>query len=291
MRNHTTLIALLGGQPQVVTFTLDLLLERGEKVDQVVIVYPASNPRYRNAYHRLAGEFAGDLYSNQSCHLRNVTVEAGGASLNDVRKPGEVEAMRRTFHELLANLKDEDHIVHLSLSGGRRILALIALSAAMQHLTPADRIWHIYTPDDFIEEARNGAIMHAPPNVGVQLVSVPFVPWVSYFPGLAPLMARSPQELREADLGWLEKDERERCHQVWDQLTTRRREVLHAFALGLTRQQAAARLTIEPSTIDTHRDAILDLCRQFWTSYDGKFDIYFLRERFGPYLRGRGELD
>lgn len=290
MSKHTTLIALLGGQPQVVTFTLDLLLARGEKIDQVVILYPDSNSRYRNAYLRLAGEFTGDLYKNEPCHLRNVTVKIGNTSLEDIREPGEVEAARRTLHELLATLKDQDHIVHLSLTGGRRIMALIALSAAMQYLTPADRIWHIYTPDDFIEEARGGRLMHTPPNAGVQLVNVPFVPWVSYFPGLAPLLARSSQELREADLGWLEEEERERCRQVWDQLTARRREVVHAFTMGLTRQQVAARLTIEPSTVDSHRDAILDLCRKTWVSYEGRFDIYFLRERFAPYLRGRGEL-
>jgi len=290
MNNKTTLVALLGGQPQVVTFTLDLLLAHGAKINQVVIVYPASNRRYRSAYLRLAGEFAGDLYMNQPCHLRNVAVNISGTSLDDVRGPAEVEAVRKTFHELLASLKDEDHLVHLSLTGGRRIMALIAFSAAMQYLTPVDHIWHIYTPDDLIEEARDGAIMHASPGVGVRLVEVPFVPWVAYFPGLAPLLARSPHELREAELGWLDEMERERCRQVWDQLTARRREVLQTFALGLTRQQAAARLTIEPSTIDTHRDAILDVCRQVWTSYDGKFDIYFLRERFGPFLRGRGEL-
>lgn len=290
MNKHTTLIALLGGQPQVVTFTLDLLLARGEKIDQVVILYPSSNARYHNAYLRLAQEFAGDRYMNQPCHLRKVTVNLGAAALDDVRSAGEVEAVRRALHELLAQLKDADHILHLSLSGGRRIMALIALSAAMQYLTPADRIWHIHTPEDFIEEAREGAIMHAPREAGVQLVSVPFVPWVAYFPGLAPLMARSQQELREAELGWLDEAEREQCRQVWEGLTARRRDVLRAFALGLTRQQVAARLVIEPSTVDTHRDAILNLCRRAWASHEGKFDIYFLRERFGPYLRGRREL-
>ena len=290
MNKHTTLISLLGGQPQVVTFTLDLLLSHGERIDQVVVVYPDSNPRYHNAYLRLAGEFLGDVYKNQPCHLRSVTVKSGGVSLEDISQPGEVEAVRRILHDLLSTLKDEEHIIHLSLTGGRRIMALIALSAAMQYLSPMDRVWHIYTPDDFIAEARDGALMHAPAEAGVRLLNVPFVPWVSYFPGLAPLLARSNQELREADFGWLKEEERERCKLVWDQLTTRRREVLRAFALGLTRQQVAARLTIELSTIDTHRDAILDLCRRVWTSYEGRLDIYFLRERFGPYLRGVGDL-
>lgn len=290
MSRNSTLIALLGGQPQVVTFTLDLLLARGEAIDQVIILYPASNLRYHNAYEHLAKEFAGDRYRNQPCHLRSVQVKVAGDPLEDIRDPVEVDAIRKTFHELLAMLKDENQVIHLSLTGGRRVLALIAFSAAMQYLTPADHIWHIYTPDDFREEARDGKLMHAPPGAGVRLISVPFVPWVAYFPGLAPLFARSPQELREADLGWVEEGERECCRQVWEQLTKRQRDVLRAFALGMTRQQAAARLTIEPSTIDTHRDAILNLCRRSWTSYEGRFDIYFLRERFGPYLRGLGEL-
>lgn len=290
MSKHITLIALLGGQPQVVTFTLDLLLARGEKIDQVVMVYPDSNARYQDAFMRLAAEFIGDVYKNQPCHLRNVTVKSGGVPLEDISQPDDVEAVRRTLHELLSTLKDGDHIIHLSLSGGRRIMALIALSAAMQYLTPADHIWHIYTPDDFIAEARDGALMHAPPEVGVRLVNVPFVPWVAYFPGLAPLMARSTRELREADLGWLESDERQRCKQVWEQLTLRRRDVLRSFAMGLSRQEVAARLTIEPSTVDSHRDDILNTCRQVWTSHEGRFDIYFLRERFAPYLRGLDEL-
>jgi CRISPR-associated protein Csx14 len=281
---------MLGGQPQVITFTLDLLLARGEKIDQVVLVYPASNPRYQEAYQLLAGEFAGDLYKNKPCHLRNVTVKLGNSSLDDIHHADEVEAARRALHDLLAQLKDQDQIVHLSLSGGRRVLALVALTAAMQYLTPADRIWHIYTPEDFIAEARDGRILHAPSSVGVKLVSVPFVPWVAYFPGLARLLDRSAQDLREAGIGWMEDAERDRCRQVWDQLTGRQREVLQAFALGLTRQQAAARLTVQPSTIDSHRDAILSLCRQLWTGHEGRLDIYFLRDKFGPFLRGRDEL-
>ncbi len=290
MEDHTTLVATLGGQPQVVTFTLDLLRARRERIDQVIVVYPASSPRYREAYQRLAGEFFGDVYAGRPCHLRSVPVQIGSVALDDIRGRSEVEAVRKTFHELLSDLKDQNQTIHLSLTGGRRVMSLIGLAAAMQYLTPADRIWHIYTPADLRTEAEDGTIMHAPAGSGIQLIEVPFVPWAAYFPGLAPLLARSPQEIREAELGWLNETERGRCKLVWDQLTARRREVLRAFALGLTRQQVAVQLTIEPSTVDTHRDAILDLCRQVWISFDGKFDIYFLRERFAPYLKGIGEL-
>ncbi len=39
----TTLIATLGGQPQVVTFALDLLLAQGEQIEQVYALYPTVN--------------------------------------------------------------------------------------------------------------------------------------------------------------------------------------------------------------------------------------------------------
>jgi hypothetical protein len=47
MENSSTLLTLLGGQPQVVTFLLDLLLARGEVIERVVVLYAASNPRYQ----------------------------------------------------------------------------------------------------------------------------------------------------------------------------------------------------------------------------------------------------
>jgi len=62
MENSSTLIALLGSQPQVVTFLLDLLLARGEAIERVVVLYPASNPRYQAAFRKLAGEFVADKW-------------------------------------------------------------------------------------------------------------------------------------------------------------------------------------------------------------------------------------
>ncbi|PIZ26279.1 MAG: histidine kinase, partial [Chloroflexi bacterium CG_4_10_14_0_8_um_filter_57_5] len=208
-------------------------------------MYLASGQRYQEAYQRLAGEFIADRYANQTCHLRGEPVRDGasqalatsGQTLADVITPNEVEAVRRKVHQLLADLKDQGQRIHLSLSGGRRVMALIALSAAMQYLTPMDRVWHIYTPPDLTEQARGGAIMHARPDAGIRLVPVPFVPWAAYFPGLAPLLSSSPQEMREAALTWLSEAERERCHQVWDSLTPRQRDALRAFANGMGRQQ------------------------------------------------------
>jgi CRISPR-associated protein Csx14 len=53
-----TLVATLGGQPQIVTFTLDLLLKRGIPISEVVVVHPAASPRIQQSLERLNAEFA-----------------------------------------------------------------------------------------------------------------------------------------------------------------------------------------------------------------------------------------
>ena len=259
------LIATLGGQPQIVTFTLDLLLARQERVDQVVVVYLPGHERYQQAYRQLTGEFSGDRYrfegSERPLRLRSQPVRRGEQPLVEVSRPEEIEAVRQVFTELLADLKQQGFRVHLSLSGGRRVMALTALAAAMQRLTPADRLWHLYTPPDLTEAARGGALLHAPPGSGLRLVEVPFVPWAAYFPGLRPLLEGKPAALQAA---WLPEEERQRCHKAWQQLTPRQQEVLRQIAAGQSRSQAAQRLSISPATFDTHRKEIIRRCAQAW---------------------------
>jgi CRISPR-associated protein Csx14 len=281
MPDPTTLVATLGGQPQIITFTLDLLLGRGEQIDQVVVVYFPGGPRYREAYRILGGEFSGDRYLGRACHLRRVDLRCGKGELEDARTPNEIEALRAVFFDLLAELKAQGQRIHLSLSGGRRIMALTALAAAMQHLTPADRVWHINTPADFTEQARGGAILHAPPDVKVQLIEVPFVPWAAYFPGLRPLL-----EQRSAGplYAWLGEADLVRCRQVWQALTRRQQEVLRLLGRGQTSKQVALQLSIAPATVDDHRTAILRACALAWQDEPVELDAAFLRQRFGPFL-------
>ncbi len=282
MNESTTLVATLGGQPQIITFTLDLLLERGEAVHQVIVVYPASNPRYRQAYQKLAGEFSGDRYRDLPCHLRSAPVQHGSEAIEEARTPQEIEAIRHTFYDLLSGLKAQGERLHLSLSGGRRIMALTALAAAMQHLTPADCVWHIYTPPELTEQARAGEIMHAPTDSGLRLISVPFVPWGTYFPGLRPLLESNPADLRG---GWQDEAERERCQRTWQALTRRQRDVLRCLAEGLTRDQAAVELGVGITTIDSHRSAIFRKCADVWgNDANQRIDLHFLIIHFTPFL-------
>ena len=286
--SRTNLVATMGGQPQIITFVLDLLLAQGERIDQVLVVYLASSPRYQEAFRKLSGEFPGDQYRGRSIHLRPVPVKIGSKTLEFIRRPEETEAARKTLFHLFRDLKAQHQRIHLSVTGGRRMLALLALSTAMRHFTTEDRVWHLYTPAPLREQARDGAIMHLAPDSGIHLIEAPMVPWSVYLPGLAPLLGESPSDIRAQ--GWQDGRERERCQQVWESITPRQREVLRELAIGRTREQAAAHLSIAITTIDSHKTEILHHCRFAWPDEESKFDIQFLRERFKPFLVGLGEV-
>ncbi len=281
MKVRHVLLAMLGGQPQVVTLALDLLLQRGEAIDDVVAVHLGTG-RYVEGVRRLAAEFPGDRYQGRQIHFRNVQVMDHERPLADIRQSLDAEAVWQTLHELLGGLKAGDAQIHLLLAGGRRLMSLLALSVAMLHFDHGDRAWHLYTPDVIREQAREGREMHVAPEVGVQLIAVPLAPWGSYFPGLRALLHASPAQVLAAQGRWLDRREEALCRQVWAELTPQQRVVAKAFAEGARREQVAEQLFLAVSTVDTHKSQILAKCKEVWElETTVRLDYHFLREKFG----------
>jgi len=283
----STMMATLGGQPQVVTFALDALLARGESIREVVVLHLSpENPRVRQALTLLAAEFPNDHYQDRPCRLRPIPVRAGRDQLPDIRNAAEADVAWAAVHELIATLKAQERRLHLCIAGGRRLLALLAMSAAMLHFGHRDRMWHIYTPDEFLDQAQEGAIMHAVPQNGVQLIPVPLAPWGAYFPQLRQLaQAPPPAQVLATQTHWLGEMERKRCRQVLTQLTPRQTEVLQAFARGLSPQAVAEELCVTLATVDSHKTVLLAECRNAWEMpEDAWLDYHFLHEKFGLYF-------
>ncbi|GAB4406096.1 MAG: CRISPR-associated ring nuclease [Anaerolineales bacterium] len=274
---ETTLIGMLGGQPQVITLTLDLLLGRGEPISQVFVAYLAENVRYRQAYQRLVGEFSGDRYGGRACRLRALPI-----ALSEAYLPHEVDAAWQALNNVLSEVKADGGQIHLSLSGGRRILSLLAMSVAMLHFTASDRAWHIFTPDATANLLKNEGMLHAPPDAGVRLIGVPVVPWGAYFPGIRGLMGHSPLQVRAALEGLLNPAEQAQCEQVWQGLTARQQRVLRSVVAGMERAQAAEAMQITVNTLDDHKRLIMRACRQMWGASLTWND---LRRKFEPFLR------
>jgi CRISPR-associated protein Csx14 len=183
---------------------------------------------------------------------------------------------------LVVSLKEEGYPLHVCVSGGRRMMALLTMSVAQFHLDYRDKLWHMYTPDAFKQQARDGAIMHARPEDGVCLIQVPLTPLGDHFPALRQL-TQIAVDYPLAILARLSQAEQARCREVIAGLSIREGEALRAFAAGLSIQDVADQMGITPDTVNTYKKKILQLCRNAWP--ERKIVNYFqLPDLFGPYF-------
>lgn len=271
----TILVATLGGQPQVITFTLDELLARGFLIREVIILYlAAEGGRVNRALERLQAEFEGDRYRGQPCRLRPMPIRVGLNRLHDIQNDQDVVTTSDMLRELISRLKRERYQLHVCLSGGRRMMALLLVPLAMTHFGYGDRLWHLYTPAEFQAQARDGQVMHARPEDGVRLLQVPFVP-LGALGGSASLDQPAAQPDQTA---W------SRCRAVLVKLSQRQRDVLRLLASGQTPQQVANQLSISIKTFNSHNSAILAECRLVWeVPPEQRLDYHFIQSHFGPF--------
>ena len=283
-----TVVATLGGQPQVVTFTLDLLLTRGFPISEVILVHPqASHSRLQHSLDCLNAEFVGDRYrvNGRTIHLRSHVLQLDDEPLDDIVDEVSADGALNTIHHLIRDLKHQHRCIHLSITGGRRLMSIIAIEAALLNFTHSDHIWHIYTPATLQEKARDGAIMHSSPSDDVRLIERHFVPWSTYFSEL-PQALTTAQETIHMQKKKMDTLEQARCEQVVRQASERQLDVLHAFAQGCTIQEVAERLSITPRTVDAHKTKLLELCREAWAMEPGtsRPGYHFLYKTFAPYF-------
>jgi len=273
-------LVTMGGQAQVVTFAVDGLLAMGESLSRVLVLHLSpEDPRVRRALAQLSAEFAGGQYQGRPLEFRRIPLQALGRPLTAITDGAEAEAVWALARDLLAELKGEGRSLHLCIAGGPRLLALTLTTAAMLHCDHQDRLWHLYTPPEFLERAREGAILHAPPEAGVRLIPVPLVPWGAYFPALRAL-ARPP-----AAAPSLCPEDAACCAAVWEHLTERQREVLQVLVSAPSLQDAAEQLGLTLKTLDSHKSQILAECRIAWGMPEGtRLTYHFLREKFGPWI-------
>lgn len=281
-----TLVATVGGQPQVVTFVLDLLLARDTVVGEVIVIHASpQRQRIQHSLDRLAGEFRHDRYADRHCRYRTVEVRRGDAPLHDIHDAAGADAVWQTMHGLFSDLKAEHRTIHLSIAGGRRLLGTLAMSAATFLFGHSDRIWHVYTPRVVQQEVREGRRMHPHPDDGAQLIAVPFTPIGAHFPMLRELAQAPPNQVVAERTRWLDQQARDRCERVLANLTPRQREVLGLIAKGHTPQDIAEELHITRATVDSHKTAILAEVRTVWgLPEEAWLDYHSVREKFGPYF-------
>ncbi len=292
MQPHThILLATLGGQPQVVTFTLDLLLRQNVPISEVIVVHPrvSSLPRLHQSLTKLQAQFVGDEYRYQgilrTMHFRSHVLRHDNVPLDDIINDEHADATLDTLHKLIVDLKRRGSRISLSVTGGRRLIALLAISVAALNFDRHDAIWHIYTPQPLKEQAKNGAIMHVPEDAGVRLIQGPFLSLGAYVSNLSESWQsfRTAQEERRMQM---DVQEHERCTNVVKETTPAQLKVLQTFGAGLRPQEVATRLSIQVSSVSSHTRVLFDLCRKVWNiSPQEHIDYHFLQTHFADYFR------
>lgn len=285
-----TLICTVGSQPQVVTFALDYLLKQGEAINEVVVLHLSTvNVEAKHCINRLLLEFSNQQYNGKPCRFRAIPIRKYGKPLLNIQNIGDADATRQTIHNLIISLKQQGRPLHLCIAGGPRMMALMALSTAMLHCGHQDKIWHMYTQPDFLEQAKVEGLLHDDTQQQMWLLEVPLVPWGTYFSPLLTVNANgngsTPNDLLASQTEWLDKTEYKRCKAVSKTLTRRQEDVLEAFAEGLNPQSVADKLCISLKTVDTHKTKILAECKIAWDFAEDKHLTYrFLQDKFKTFF-------
>jgi len=237
-------VATLGGQPQIVTFTLDLLLRRGISIYEVIIVHPASSPSIQQSLARLNAEFVGDHYTfegqNRTIRLRKQVLNHYDTIIDDIVDEATANGTLDTIGELIRSLKQQRRIIHFSISGGRRLMTFLSFSAALLYFDTPDELLHLYTPESVKEQVDKSGQMHLSPGVGQRLIEVPF-PRAAQ-PVLALMLNRSPSATIQTQREEQKVEEQQRCQQVVDALKNKPRQVLRLLAQGMHPTEVAEAL-------------------------------------------------
>jgi CRISPR-associated protein Csx14 len=253
-----SVVATLGGQPQIVTLALDRLLLSHPTIHEIQVVHldPSTSPRHGVALELLHDAFAHGAYCGQPLRATFRTPQVAENPLVEILDADHADAIFHTFLDLFRDLKERAATIHLVPTGGRRVLGMLALSAAQMCFSRTDRIWHLFSSEAVRAASAGGAQLHLPLDAEVRLVRIPLTPISELLPYADRQLLPPPHDPAQYD----------RCRQLWRALSPRQRDVVRATVETdlVTQQAISAQLAITPATLQSHNTTIFGLCRAIW---------------------------
>lgn len=279
------LIATLGVEPQVVTIALDLLLSGSWTISEAVVVYTKTS-RVQEALRIIEGEFQKEVYPG--VQLRAVPVTFAGGAVGDFCSVEELHGLLRTLYTEVRRARQTGCVVHMCVSGGRKVMGIMAMVVAQLLFGPEDCVWHLITEG---WQPGAGRQLHLPPGKGVWLVPVPVLRWSE-----AGALMQTVAELDDPAevVAWYEKISRntqvKRQKEFIERWLTRaEREVVRLACRGLDNAAIAAALFKREQTVANQLRGVYEKFRE-WLGYPaGSVDRHKLVAEFAPYFALMGE--
>ena len=221
--NHI-FIATLSTEPQGVTRVLDWLLEQGYPIGEAVVIH-TSGEVIRPALARLEAEFAAGGYPGIRGRFVPVTGENGPVA--DIRSREEAGAFLQTVYGELRQARRAQRPIHLSITSGRKTMAVFSVVAAQLLFGRDDRVWHMLSTERFTGGEKR---LHAAPGERVEVVAVPVLRWADAATAVA-LETSDPWQALERQEALAQGNEARRAREFLQRwLTKRERELVTLLA-------------------------------------------------------------
>ncbi|MCG9968437.1 CRISPR-associated protein Csx14 [Pelotomaculum terephthalicicum JT] len=215
------LIATVGTEPQVITLVLDSLLLKGCNIDEVVLFYTQS-PLVMGGIEKIQREIESEFYPK--IILRSVLITGEKTALDDFRTANDVNSMLKIIYKVIKDYKQKGAKIHLSVSGGRKVMGIMAMVVAQILFRAEDRLWYLITEG---WKPGNSQDMHISNLNSHLLIEVPVVRWEESSLLLGMEEFASPLDL----IRWQEK-------LIDDKRMRRRREFVEHWLSKAERQVA-----------------------------------------------------
>jgi CRISPR-associated protein Csx14 len=284
------LLASLGTKPQVVTTTLDLLQTAGASLGEVAILFPHT-PQLDQAREQLRLEFERHA-AYQGLHLIEHELHDETGPVPDVDSEATAQRTFVAVFQLLRALRmaEPQRPIHVSLVGGRKLLAIYALAAAQLIMGAHDRLWYTAVSAGYAASGR----LHPERPEDARLVPVPLPVlgsasslWLDPAAEIDPFTASAQQRERQ-----LRQDLAHARAFVRSAISPAERRVLAVLVGdGASNQEIGERLHLSPRTVERHLGEIGARAALYW-ELPGPASRTQLVALLAPYFRlqAQGEV-
>lgn len=275
-----SMIATLGVEPQVVTIALDKLRENGNNIHDVTVIY-TEHPAVKSALNIIRDEFKKNIYPGIS--LQAIPVSTGQQPIRDFHAEKELRALLRTLYSRIREARQMKSPIHLCISGGRKVMGIMAMTVAQLLFGPDDRLWYLITKGWEPSADRH---LHVSRKEEAQLVNIPVLRWQE-----AGTLMQAVTELDDPHevLAWYHRltkkaEERRQGEFIRHWLTPAERKITRLACRGFNNASIATKLHKQEQTVANQLHHVYEKLTE-WLGYPNyNVDRNVLIARFSPYF-------